>query len=669
MKNAFAAMMAVLILLSFCACSAKKPEPQETDNTPEPVEITEAPEASPFPAEEPEAEAVLRLACFDRIGDLQALMPIDGGRAIVQYGALTDEPDPAVRMFVQFFALVDIENDALLAESQTHFGYGETLLGVRPNGEIVTAYPAAAQLGVYTPDLAFDREIQLPEELAGAVPVFDGLADRLYFFAGNKLFQASLEGSVNAIAELSSDALILAYDHASGIAAYELPDDAALYGRVLTLYDVLNNKVLYSGATSAEEVILHDGTAAAVSVRPMPSEDGSAIENRTIFTLFGTENTPDTAYALGNGYDLEWQNDARFAFRMEFEKPAEGEEAITVPVIFDFDSGMSAAAPIEADGVFDLKHCFLNDDRCIVASCVSAAEAGADGMGEIALYAVKTDRLDFDRELTQAAPDTEESNRAQLEINRAALRTIADAIENDFGVTVLFGDDCLKADQPEGHTVVSTDALKRDASTEVYEMLVNLRANLSLYPEGFFEHFKSEEGAGGVYFLGVSELAVVDHETFGNAGCFYKYYDRYNLMLDVNEITTATSTLPHEIWHAVEARIWEDHPAAFDYMSWNELNPEGFEDYLYDLDNYYSQSERWEQYILETGSDPYFARSYSLVDAKEDRATLIELLFNLSFGDDPVSSAKALSSFPHLKAKLDYMAEQTAKVFGRAYWE
>ena len=64
----------------------------------------------------------------------------------------------------------------------------------------------------------------------------------------------------------------------------------------------------------------------------------------------------------------------------------------------------------------------------------------------------------------------------------------------------------------------------------------------------------------------------------------------------------------------------------------------------------------------------YFTESYSTVNVKEDRAALIGFLFQEGH-DEKEQLRFVRSCYPHLAAKLDYMAEQAARVFGSAYWE
>ena len=107
------------------------------------------------------------------------------------------------------------------------------------------------------------------------------------------------------------------------------------------------------------------------------------------------------------------------------------------------------------------------------------------------------------------------------------------------------------------------------------------------------------------------------------------------------------------------------------------MNPSGF-DYTQDFDAYMTAPvTRPEIFSYEENADktlPYFLSSYSRVTPMEDRATLVEELFKWEFDDDSYTSyhqndVKFYKDYPHLKAKLDYLAKWTKQEFGYVYWE
>ncbi|MBQ4270358.1 MAG: hypothetical protein II718_00885, partial [Clostridiales bacterium] len=107
---------------------------------------------------------------------------------------------------------------------------------------------------------------------------------------------------------------------------------------------------------------------------------------------------------------------------------------------------------------------------------------------------------------------------------------------------------------------------------------------------------------------------------------------------------------------------------AFDLEKWQAMNPPGF-DYVYDLDKYDDEGRAWDKYILDDGKDPYFIKTYSMVNSQEDRATLMEPLFDGFHGSSPAETYETLKKYPHLKAKYKYMAARVKEEFGYVYWK
>ena len=78
------------------------------------------------------------------------------------------------------------------------------------------------------------------------------------------------------------------------------------------------------------------------------------------------------------------------------------------------------------------------------------------------------------------------------------------------------------------------------------------------------------------------------------------------------------------------------------------------------------------EYIIPWDDDPakretvYFDQIYSTMSPYEDRATLVEDLLNESFDPDLYGFAdpmERICAYPHLREKLEYMAEQTERTF------
>ena len=129
--------------------------------------------------------------------------------------------------------------------------------------------------------------------------------------------------------------------------------------------------------------------------------------------------------------------------------------------------------------------------------------------------------------------------------------------------------------------------------------------------------------------------------------------------------------------HSTEQLVSSKYP--FNEEEWNKLNPPGFE-YTNGFDAYTNDSgERMEilQYSDEIDKNaPYFVSSCSVVTPMEDRATLIEKLFNWTCDDENQEvwtyhqyGTEYYNDYPHLKEKLDYLGNWIKQEFGYVYWE
>lgn len=680
MKRFIAVIMTVIMMLGLAACGSGTPSGETTDApaaesfTPAPADTTPVPtpaDASPSPTDaapsptpsSAEPPAIVKLRGFGFEGSLYSLCPAGGERAVIQYGALTDDPDPADRYYQNYIALFDAGNDELLYKTAMQDGYSESLLGARKDGAVVTYDMYAGKMFFYREDLTFDREANLPAECAEKELFFDRESDRIFCCAKDVLYEVSPDGSASVIASFGDDAVIKTFDPKSGIIIYEVPDEDALSGRRFEVYDVAKDSVLFSEQTGAGAYLLRDGQLMTRSVRPMPSADGLEISDYLIATLYDKDFASAAALNLGGECGIVWENG--YVFGLDYDR-ADITKDIK-PKFADFAAGKAAIPALDDEDVYDIMPCFLEDGRCLLAALCQGADTG--GMNRASFHIADPARLDYTETLPETTPDNDENARKQLEENKAVLRRIADDIENEFDVAVLLGDDCMDVTQPSTHKFTSTDAEKRDISSSVCGMLGNMRGQLAMYPEGFFSHFADPDGNGGMRILMISHIDDGSGSPFPIIGCFYYGDPWYCLAVDVTHSGDVTAVVHHELWHAVERRIWSENYDAFRDDLWMALNPPGFDSYLPETEYDHDAVEKWMPYLFGLGDDPYFAREYSLEDPKEDRATLIEMLYNFSIAPDAFSSAEALSEYPHLKAKLDYMAEKVRTVFGAVYWE
>ena len=612
---------------------------------------------TPGPTQEP--PAVWRLQGFDADGEMTAMIPADSSRVVLQYGAMQTGDDPETNLWVQKLALYDIDTDRLVSETEMRDGWEEQLLGVRRNGEILTYGAQKGILNIYGEDLLFDRTVTLPEEFRENSVRFDRETDILFCSLPGKLFCVSADGET--VARLSLEGRnVEAFDPGSGIAVCLPQDEAFMQDRTFTVYDTADGTELYTGESLSATYALRGGQLTVCSCRPLPDEETGIISQHRIVTVFSEDLSAQTAFDLGDRDGFEWENGAYYAVSTQGR-----DDGGLVPVFIDCRAKTAAQADLGEERAYRILQCNVPGESLYLV----ASETGTDtDIGHMNLYIVDPARLSFTQRMADALPETTENVQAQILANREFLRAAADSIEEDFHVTVLLGDECAQAEW-FGYTFDSTDAPGADTSCEVSQILLSVRRHLETFPKGYFDTFRNDEGECGLRYLIVKDLYDTYNPGFIPGGCMFQVWDWYNIALDMDEYIEYSATVAHETWHAVEMYIFIQKTAAFDSWEWNQLNPPGFEEYTYDPENYYDAGAGMEAYLFGEGDDPYFARNYSLVGDNEDRATLIELLYNRSLADTPAESAEAMRAYPHLRAKLDFMAERVREFFGTVYWE
>ena len=227
-------------------------------------------------------------------------------------------------------------------------------------------------------------------------------------------------------------------------------------------------------------------------------------------------------------------------------------------------------------------------------------------------------------------------------------REIANFMETHYGITILIGPECVGAtssdivlgDEPMGQT-----PLQQLLKAKPYDREIRMIDDaFSIYPPGFFDHFRCGEAPNGLRIL-LADQVIYDGTTV--AGVTTDVDGYYNIFLGVGAI--AKLNIHHELWHAAEFRILYDNPHAFD--GWAEMNPEGFE-YLEDYGalNAFTGLE-------DAGN--HFARRYGTISEMEDRATVIEALFQ--------KDEAWWDAHPVIREKYNRMTEAALPIFGEIY--
>ena len=340
------------------------------------------------------------------------------------------------------------------------------------------------------------------------------------------------------------------------------------------------------------------------------------------------------------------------------------------PLAFDFlrvSDGATGTLTLDIpDAVRVAGNTALSENRF-----VSAVTVGDLEKGDTRLKLVMTDpsQVSFDGSVEKCDPYEYKENECQCGEGFKELRAKADTLEEKYGVRILIGDEVPCLDETnDSHRYVSAEGGEWAESgySDTEAALNYLDKRLGEYPEGFFEKFKAR-GKGGICIALAGGLAdKYSDSSFAAAGTTYCY----GLWTIIPMITDYTDyAFNHEMFHAVEFLV-SDRIGAIDEDEWNALNPEGF---VYSIDfDAYAEGDISSDHIYGDDDDPYFARDYGKVTPLEDRATLIEMLFTDAY-DDPAEYREYLEDIteksPHLKAKIDYLADWTKQLFGYVYWE
>ncbi|MBR4628584.1 MAG: hypothetical protein IKO47_12995 [Ruminococcus sp.] len=255
------------------------------------------------------------------------------------------------------------------------------------------------------------------------------------------------------------------------------------------------------------------------------------------------------------------------------------------------------------------------------------------------------------------------------------VRAYADQIEKEFGIKILIGDEVKDAEYGIEYVFESIEDYDyNDPETELLD-LKDFREVLKMYPEGFFEHFKAPNGKCGLRVSFLHDLKTDMYSSFSAGGIAYTTGGWYNIALNHNAFGYSSTSFHHEMLHTVESLVKKKYP--LDDEKWNALNPAGFS-YTQDFDGYsQNNTYRTDYFSYDKDADkslPYFIGSYSIVTPMEDRATLIEELFEWKEDDESFThfhqnEMNFYKDYPHLKAKLDFLADWTKQEFGYVYWE
>lgn len=647
---AFALLAALLLALSSCghsdpAASGSQAAPQSSapaetpagDSASQPGSEA-APSTEDGPAEE--ALALRTLSCLDEAEPVIAAAPAGEGQALLCCGK------PLPEAGGQSALLLDIRADRVLGELELE-GEGWQPLGRRENGELLLASPRQGLV------LRCGETLQILDRLAvsGNRVFFSPEEDCLYLCSRRSLTRLDFSGGSRELLRLTNAAAIEDLDpEARLVLVSDLPDNENadnLYG----LYD-FEGKLLWSQQTKAMAIGFaggqlltqdYDALGEAGSEKLLAAyEPGNALAQRACVSDLNEKTIPvpgsSWLCALLDA-DPE-QTNSRSAAALSLLSLSEGKR---IPVC-------------ELEGSPDLYPVSAGDGESILICAVTA--------GKNRPFVVRPRLLSGSAALQTAAYTPEPAPRPEPEYpaRLSEIRSLADGIEEKYGVTIHFGDAVLEWPREDYPLVRSSGDYGEHESDMLRKTLECLDRTLAAYPADFTGHFRNFMGRGGLRFFLATEFRS-ESSSFVPNGVSYQAGGWYNIDLVLVDCTE--TVIHHELWHTVDSYLSASGQPV-DEELWNGMNPEGFE-YGNDLEGFL-EDESVLPFILGKG-EPAAAcviRSYSTVSEHEDRATLLEYILR------PEAPARAEENFaenPILKAKLDYLAGLSRSAFGYVYWD
>ena len=669
-------LCALTLLLAFSGCGVERVDGGPDDTG------TAAPDTTTTPLPELPDAAISRIDCADLEGAVNTMIPAGYARAAVvthPYSDWADGPSAVDPENAQRLYMVDFS--AGTAEFMFTLPYAVSIIGVRENGEIAAQDMDNNTLLILSPDGKALRSFESASVNAEYVPE----DDLIYLCDSREITGVDPDtGDVTVLYSAPWATYVSAFDPTSREIVIEVTAANEGSGRKYKLVSLNDGSRTDLPLEESAQASFSENALILTSSEGVFDDAGEYIGSRSRVFAASRSGKEPFAYVLPDEMVLRISPLSRYAFGISYIPVGVGEDMFGFDLecrLLDVESGLISAVIEEFDGAYDVSAVYL--DGCgRFAAAVNRDPSDPEITDESGteLFLIAPGLTEFGEKLEPIdlhAGASDVKTTYVLSDDFLAQREHADRIEKKYGVRLLLGDEVLNAAPDGTYERVSyeenPDGDPLSERRETLDRTLNVidRA-LSTYPEGFFGHFVNPEGEGGLRILLVGDLQNNGGE-FSPGGVSYAQGAWYTIEICAGMVQYDTTMINHEMWHAVECRICDEYSNVF--SEWDTLNPEDFT-YCYDFDNYYANDSLFQYLIPYDGENPadkvYFARIYSAVTPMEDRATLIEYVTDEYY--DPASHGgiptayEYVCSFPHLRAKLELMAEYTEKVFGCVYW-
>ena len=609
---------------------------------------------------------IIKIKSFDAEGRITSVIAGPDDKVLVCCGSDFKSPT---------FYVLDVKNDRLLRTIKATTQY-QGLLGMFSDGTVAaTGYDYSSdteRLFLYPSDSDIPFELEMDKSFVTRENMKMCTADDCIYVINNA---EKCIMKINGKGEISRH---LSLENHSG-ASWQNSDDGMFMvteassnssGVRTCIYSVSDGSQVLSLPCSYGEMYL---TSESYSLSYyLDNNAGMLLQTGSI-----NGGIPDKAYKLPQeqfGYVLLGQ-DIKSDNLVAMKSCMDGYSDL---LFFDVKNGKAAFTGVRTKGALYNSSCYLDSIGCWMIG-VTTGDRLKDSSS---LVMIDMDRLDFGVRLESTAVQ-EYRFKEHKDVGEAFrdIRLEADRVEQEFGVRILVGNEVKEAECSDWYTFGSTEenATEYTYSYEI-ERVLSLEKALASYPEGFFEHFRSENGECGLRISIVSDLKSDEYELFKAGGIAYTTGAWYDIAIPSDSVFERSSTIHHEIWHSVESLV-QNHFGSIDDREWAGFNPDGFE-YLYDMDEYAKNADGDSSIPIFFNSFtdgkpqydyPYFISDYSLTTPMEDRATLIEFLLDWYYDANKdcmcLNDEEELKMFPHLRAKIEFLENWSKQEFGYIYWE
>ena len=556
--------------------------------------------------------------------------------------------------FVNNCYLIDLNSDKIIQQTSiTDFDDLECI-GKRTNGEIVCTTMEDSDTYVVVLDASLQIKTTFP--IDSYFPYFDAAQDCLFSYNEKKsiFYRVDFNGAFSPVLRNVS---VEAYDPIRQLIVTEDAHDELGAGYKFGVYSLVEGAYLFGGFERYHSYSFGNDCLICEKYRSLDNSDldDSGLDSISI-TVYGFDGAPEHRWFFEVSPNVFSDAPVMAVGRTVHPDGDKSSDEIFGLDIVELQSGRSVFLPetfITSRNYDSAQQCLLihdfeRDSYCLL-DCSKLSF---------------TDALDL-----QPLPDTELPAPAVLGDYLADVRAEADEIEAEFGIEILLGDEILNVVDGWAST---QERENRDEEIWAIRMeLAMIRETFSEHlPADFLDCFRDPYGRLGLRIL-LGDGKRDDDSIGGEEFCSSKWY---TIVLHTGH--PKAEHLMHELWHALEDLITMDHSEAINEDEWEKLNPDGFE---------YDDSARsgWlhegqHEMLLSEGNiiDGWFVREYSITHAKEDRATMLEALYaDLLSGyvfcanEYTGTMYDLITVSPHLRAKLDYLAQAVRGYFGYVFWE